>query len=49
MSDGYKMTDDEELICRECNFQSDDYHYYRCGPEYGWIGYSSTIAEEEER
>ena len=39
MSDDYKTADDEEPICIECDFQSDDYHCYRCGPEYGWSAY----------
>ena len=48
MSDNYKTADDEEPICGECDFQSDGYHCYRCGPEYGWIGYRRTIIEEVE-
>ena len=44
----YRTADDEEPDCGECDFQSDGYHCYRCGPEYGWIGYRRTIIEEEE-
>lgn len=44
----YRTADDEEPDCGECDFQSDSYHCYRCGPEYGWIGYRRTIIEEEE-
>ena len=48
MSDTFKTADDEDPICGECDFQSDGYPCYRCGPEYGWIGYRRTIIEEEE-
>ena len=39
----YKTADNEEPICGECDFQSEGYPCYRCGPEYGWIGYRRTM------
>ena len=44
----YKTADEEEPICGECDFQSEGYPCYRCGPEYGWIGYRRTMIKGEE-
>lgn len=49
MNDNYKTADDEEPICGECDFQSDGYPCYRCGPEYGWNWYRRTLSPEERK